>query len=313
METPRKRQRKHSPDHPATLTDYVYNYLADLKALGRRPATIAKRQGDLLVLLDYLVECKRQSVQEILPEDLDAYPGWLRQYDYKPQTVSGMVSGARGWFAWLMDRNILFENPARQLRVQNVERKLGLVLSEPDVRALLAQPDCRHPLGQRDRAIMEVLYATGMRLAECTALTLANVDLDQELLKVCGKGEKERLLPLGSMAASVLQVYMKKTRPRLNRRRRRHPALWLSRTGNPLGPQSIRLAVQRHARSAGLPKATDTHALRRTCATHLLRRGAHPIMVARLLGHSSLKTLSAYLRTAITDLKQTHAQTKPGQ
>jgi site-specific recombinase XerD len=313
METSRKQEQKHRQDHPDTLIDYVYDYLDHLRGLGRRPRTLAKRKGDLLTLLDFLVERGRRRIQEIRPADLDAYPGWLRQHDYKPQSVAGMITGARGWFAWFIERRILFENPARQLRAGSVERGLGLVLTETQVLQLLLEPDCHTASGQRDRAIIEVLYATGVRLGECTALRLADVDLDEEVIKVFGKNSKERLIPLGSTTAAVLRVYIKKTRPKLNRRRQQHRALWLSRVGAPLGPQSIRLAVQRHARAAGLPKATDTHALRRTCATHLLRRGAHPAMVAQILGHANLQTLSAYLRIAITDLKKAHARTGPGQ
>lgn len=313
MNTVRKDQRKHNPEHPATLTGYVDDYLSELHALGRSPATVVRRKDDMLALLDYLCKIGCNDLQALRPRDFDACPQWLVQQDYKPNTVSSICCGVRGFFRYLADRGVVFEDPTRRLRAPRIPQTLGLILTEKQVRRLLAEPDCSRPAGQRDRAILELLYATGMRLGECTALTVKDLDLDQGLVKVCGKGSKERLLPLGAAATAALQVYLNTTRPKLVADHPDPKALWISRVGEVLGEQSVRLAVQRHARSADLPRGTDTHALRRACATHLLRNGASPMMVARLLGHADLRTLSAYLKTSITDLQQAHARTGPGK
>jgi integrase/recombinase XerD len=190
-------------------------------------------------------------------------------------------------------------------------RPLLPVPTEDQVERLLAQPNVHTPLGVRDRALLETAYSTGCRVGELLGLRVRDVCLDTPVLRVLGKGPKERLVPVGKQALAWLSAYIHKARPFLV-----HPhspeALWLTRTGQPVTQPLVGEFLFRYCRGARVPRFS-IHALRRACATHMLRNGAHPIHIQQLLGHAGLGSLSQYLRVTITDLKYAHLKTKPGQ
>jgi integrase/recombinase XerD len=178
--------------------------------------------------------------------------------------------------------------------------------------ALLRQPDISTPLGVRDRAFIEVAYSTGARRAELTGLTIHDLNLDAGLLRLMGKGRKERMVPLGRQAVQWLHTYLSDIRPRLARGRLDEDWLWLGQEGKPIQAAGLRMMLRVHSIRAGL-KPVSVHALRRACVTHMLRNGAHPVQIQTLLGHADLTSLSQYLRLTIRDIRKMHAASKVGR
>lgn len=298
----------------ASLQAVLDRYLAGLADRNYSPASIGKRRDGLRKLLLFLEGSGVERIQDTTPVHLAGYRHALAQDDYSPHSVNSYLRGMRLFFTWLAERGELFENPAEDFRIGRLPVRLGTVLTEDQVRKLLNAPDPDTVTGIRDRAMLEMLYSTGMRCGELVTLNVFDADPDGRTVRVFGKGRKERLLPLGRHASDSLASYLRNARPELVPPDRPDvTALWFSRLKTPLSKQSVLLSVARHAGAAGIPGAVDTHTLRRTCATHLLRNGAHPVAVADLLGHANLRSLSHYLKTTITDLMKTHAGTNPGR
>lgn len=302
---------------PPSLSDSVLEFLNHLKAIDMSPATVTKRQYDLLCFQNHLCDEAIHTYQDVSLQVLQSFISRLRQYNYSDHSIESAATSIRCLFRWMEDQAILFENPAGQLKITyHSKKKLGLVLTHEQMARLLDQPNMTTTRGIRDRCILEILYGTGMRLGECEALSVFDLDLTGRTVKVHGKGRKERLLPLGKHAVKYLKLYLQHARAKLIKRSHASKdchSLWLSRTGAPLSRQTIQKTIKRHSQQADLPAGADTHTLRRSFATHMLQAGAHPIMVSQLLGHSDLKTLSHYLKISIADLTNTHSHTPPGK
>ncbi len=304
--------RGHSTN--AALTGPVDEFLADLRARKFSPQSITKRKDDLRKLLIYLEARGIGALADVDLKTLEAYRFALVDHGYGDSSIESALRAASLFFRFLEERGKLFENPAKRLKVPKAPVIMGTVLTEKEIRKLLAQPDVTRPQGLRDRAILEVLYSTGMRRGEAVALTVFDVHLDEATVKVTGKGRKQRLLPLGKHAVKYLRLYMKEARPRFCPKLCPAPdALWLDRRRQGLSTQGITHLISLYGKQAKLGKSVDAHAIRRTCATLLLRGGAHPVVVAQLLGHSGLRSLSHYLRTTITDLQKAHSISNPGK
>jgi integrase/recombinase XerD len=187
------------------------------------------------------------------------------------------------------------------------------VPTEAELARLLAQPDITQPVGIRDRALLEVAYGCGLRRGELVRLTIFDPDFQRGTLRVLGKGRKERIVPLGRQALHWLKRYLQHARPKLLGGRLNEEALWISGKHRPLGGMGMRQQLWEYSKRAQIKTLMCLHSLRRACATHMLRHGAHPVQIQMLLGHASLKHLSQYLEVTITDLRKTHRQSKPGK
>lgn len=298
----------------ATLTGPVDEFLADLRARKLSPQSVTKRTDDLRKLLIYLDARKIGTLADVDLKTLEAYRFALVEHGYSDSAIESALRAASLFFRFLEERGHLFENPARRLKIPKAPVIMGTVLTEKEIKQLLAQPDLSTPRGIRDRAILEVLYSTGMRRGEAVSLNIFDVHLDEATIKVIGKGRKQRLLPLGKHAVKYLRLYMKDARPTFTPKLCPAPdALWLDRYRRALSYQGITNLIGLYGRQSKLGKSVDIHTIRRTCATHMLRGGAHPVVVAQMLGHSGLRSLSHYLRTTITDLQKAHANAKPGR
>lgn len=296
----------------AALTQLVEAFLGTLKARRQSPATVKKRRDSLRKLLLFLQGKGIERFADVDARTLDAFRLCLVEHDYSPSEIESSLRSTQFLFRYLEDTNQLFDNPAERLKIQKPPLTLGTVLSEREVLRLMAVPDLTNPRGLRDRALLEVLYSTGLRRGEAVGLTLHDVDLDRATVKVHGKFSKQRLIPLGKHAVKYLRLYLQEARPRLLPKfMPPSDALWLDRCRKGMPAQSVCRVVKVCAEKAGV--VADTHTLRRTCATQLLRGGAHPAVVAQILGHSGLRSLSHYLRTTITDLQKAHALTNPGR
>jgi len=291
----------------------VGEFLATLRRRNYSDTTIEHYRGGLKDLLAFLAARGCARLQDVTAEDLDAYRLHLDGRPLKVRTIEHYLRSARLFFGHLAETQQLFMNPARDLALPRVPRDLQPVPTEPEIERLLAQPDVATAYGVRDRAILEVLYSTAMRLAELVGLSLFDPDLDRGTVRVLGKGRKERTVPLGSLAVEWLKPYLAEVRPKLQTVHRNQTALWLGKGGAPLGRVRVQQMLRDYAAAAGISTPISPHTIRRACATHMLARGAHPVQVQMLLGHASLRSLSQYLRVTVSDLKQAHRATNPGR
>ena len=287
------------------------DYLESLKVRNLSPATVVQANYMVGVLLRFLDE-RGKRLQDVDSGDLEAFRLMLVERSYKAMTVDRFMMVTRLFFRWLEESQRIFLNPARDIIVTGARRPILFVPSEEQVKALLAQPDVATPVGIRDRAFMETLYSTGARLQELMALAVSDVDLERGTLRLMGKGRRERVVPLGRQGVYWIQRYLVEARPKMLINTD-EPALWVAfQTKRKASGQALQMRMKGYCKAAGLPLMLP-HAIRRACATHMLRNGAHPVQIQMLLGHAGLSTLSQYLRVTITDLKKVHRGSKPGQ
>jgi site-specific recombinase XerD len=292
----------------------VAAFLAWLKARKYSPATVAIRHTALARLQRFMAAHGTARFQDVTVEVLGAFRHDLEASRMTSYSIEGYLSGVRQFFSYLEATGRLFANPAREICIRRAPPPLPRVVGVADIRRLLATPDVSTPLGLRDRAMLETLYATGMRRGELLGLALFDLDLDAGTVRVLGKGRKERVLPLGRHAVAWLRRYMREVRSKLlGPGKAPTDALWLNLRHQPCAAFTVESTVRKYARQAGIPGPVTAHTLRRSCATHMLANGAHPLMVSELLGHSTVGTLTHYLRVTIRDLRKTHAASKPGE
>lgn len=261
----------------------------------------------------YLAAAGIDDVQDVDAETLEAYRLHLVERGLASASLEVFMRSVRLWFNWLEETGQLFLNPCRSLVVPKPGRKLLPVPTEEDIRKLLAQPNVATPKGIRDRALIEVAYASGARREELVRMNIFDPDAKAQTVRIQGKGRKERVVPLGRHAVHWLKQYLDHARPKLLAGKIDQEALWLGNSGAPQGGQSMNLQVKTHAQAAGTSVPVTLHALRRACATHMLRHGAHPVQIQMLLGHATMRHLSQYLRLSITDIKRMHEKARPGR
>ena len=249
--------------------------------------------------------------QQVTTEHLEAYRRNLQKRGFSPAGEDVYVRAVKRLFVYLEERQQIFGNPFDGACPIRRGHKLMPVPSEAEMRALLAAPDLTTAQGLRTRVLLEVAYTTGARLEELARVRLGDIDLANGTVRLMGKGQKERVVPLGTSAVAWVRRYLAEGHGRPAPRD--GAALWLQTSGRPLGPQGISRAIQTCVTKAAITTPITPHAIRRACATHMLRHGAGPVQLQMLLGHASLKHLSAYLRVTFSELQATHAGSRLGQ
>jgi len=227
-----------------------------------------------------------------------------------PATLQRKVACLRSFYRHLRREGLLEDDPTVHLRAPRQSRKLPQVLSRDEVARLLEQPAGTEPPALRDRALLEVMYACGLRASEATGLEIGDVDLEEGILRARGKGSKERLVPIGSSAGRALAVYVQRGRPQLVGDRL-EPRLFLNHRGAGLTRQGLYKIVQRHARSAGLASKMSPHTLRHTFATHLLAGGCDLRSLQEMLGHADIATTQLYTHLSADRLKDVYFDAHP--
>lgn len=248
----------------------------------------------------------RQAGREAILDHL----GWRLQQGYQARSTARLLSALRTFYRYLLRERLIDEDPTLQVELPQLGKPLPKSLSEAEVEALLAAPDIAEPLGLRDRAMLEVLYACGLRVSELVALSLEQINLRQGVLRVLGKGSKERLVPLGEEALIWLQRYQAEARGLLLAGRP-SSVLFPSQRGEQMTRQTFWHRIKLHARHAGILKPLSPHTLRHAFATHLLNHGADLRVVQLLLGHSDLSTTQIYTHVAKARLQALHAAHHP--
>ncbi len=229
----------------------------------------------------------------------------------KATSVARRLSTLRRFYRMQIERATIREDPTTRVRAPKKPRQLPKLLSEKQVEALLAAPAIESTLGLRDRAMLETLYATGLRVSELVGLRLTQVSLDMGVVRVTGKGSKERLVPLGDEAVEWLQRYLRDARPTLAGDGT-NQCMFLTARRTPMTRQAFWALIKRYARKSGIaPAALSPHVLRHAFATHLLNHGADLRVVQLLLGHADITTTTIYTHVARERLKQLHAEHHP--
>ncbi|MBK1673856.1 site-specific tyrosine recombinase XerD [Ectothiorhodospira shaposhnikovii] len=244
--------------------------------------------------------------------------GWLLAYlaqrleaGAKPRSMARLLSTLRRFYGFLLQAGQVRDDPTARIDAPKLGRPLPDTLTEAEVEALLAAPDVEDTNGLRDRAMLEVLYATGLRVSELVGLRLGQVSRRHGVVRTQGKGGKERLVPLGEEAMDWLERYLAEGRPALMQGHGQSESLFVTRRGEGMTRQAFWYLIKRHAQSAGIHKHLSPHTLRHAFATHLLNHGADLRVVQMLLGHSSLSTTQIYTHVATERLKDLHATHHP--
>ncbi|MFW6342009.1 MAG: site-specific tyrosine recombinase XerD [Halothiobacillaceae bacterium] len=238
------------------------------------------------------------------------YLGELMASGLKARTVARKRASLRRFFGWLVRQGLRGDDPSADIEAPGTGRPLPKSLSESDIDRLLGVPDTGTPLGLRDRTMLEVLYASGLRVSELVDLDLGQIDLTQGLIRTVGKGRKERLVPLGEEAVGWCHRYLAEGRPQLMAGRT-CPRLFVTRRGTGMSRQACWYLIKRHALEAGLGTLPSPHTLRHAFATHLLNHGADLRALQMLLGHANLSTTQIYTHVATARLKALHAEHHP--
>ncbi len=289
------------------------------------PHTLRNYRSDLAQFFAFVIDeyyappagAPRPDVDAVPLRELDrwkvrAFLGHLSGGGASDRTIARKLACLRTYFAFCCREGALARNPAADIGTPKLSRTLPDFLSEAEVTALLEAPDARAPLGCRDRAVLEVLYSSGMRAAECAGLTVAGVDLLAGSARVLGKGRKERLAMLGRHATAAVGVYLPVRAGLLaDAGVAEHGRLFVSKSGRPLVTRDLRRLVKRYVRAAGISRDVHPHTLRHTFATHMLDRGADIRYVQELLGHASLSTTQIYTHVTMERLKAVYAAAHP--
>ena len=271
--------------------------------------TLAAYRLDLIQLASYLAT-EGTSLESAERARILDYLGVRMGQGLKARSAARLLSSVRRFYRYLVREGVVQADPSRDIEMPRLGRKLPNTLSERQVEALLAAPDTDAPLGRRDRAMLELMYATGLRVSELVGLKLHQLNLRHGVVQVVGKGGRERLVPLGEEAQAQLQAYLDADRARILRERVSE-FVFLSRRGASMTRQNFWYIIKRYALQAGIPSTLSPHGLRHAFATHLLNHGADLRVVQLLLGHSDLSTTQIYTHVARVRLKQLHAQHHP--
>jgi len=271
--------------------------------------TLSAYRNDLSGLACWLLKQGRTLVTA-QRQDLLAYLSERVNDGAKPRTTARLLSSMRRFYRYLIREGLLHEDPSVRIDTPRIGRPLPDTLSESEVEALLDAPDEHDTLGLRDRAMLELLYACGLRVSELVGMTTDQASLTQGVVRLVGKGSKERLVPMGEEAVDWLQYYLDESRPDLAAGSSAKQ-LFITRRGKGMTRQAFWYRIRHYAVKSGINKPLSPHTLRHAFATHLLNHGADLRVVQMLLGHSDLSTTQIYTHVARERLKELHAQHHP--
>jgi integrase/recombinase XerD len=293
---------------PSFRVEPFLDYLSFERGLSDR--TLAAYRQDLEKLFRFLEEVGHEGPEAVEPQDLREFVYRLKDSGLAPSSIRRALSSLRSYFAFLLDEGVVDSDPSERLESPRMWRRLPGALSVEEVQALLEAPDQGHPHFWRDRAILEVLYATGMRVSELVDLKVGDLDLDQGVCSVFGKGSKERLVPMGAPARMTLERYLREVRPRLDTGKG-GGRVFLNHRGRPLSRMAVWNLVKANAERAGIRGRVSPHTLRHSFATHLLEGGADLAAVQELLGHADISTTQVYTHVDREYLREVHRTFHP--
>lgn len=276
--------------------------------------TIKAYREDLFGLLEWFeaTESRVPKVDQLSPLQLRAYQAALTEAGYARTTISRKLASLRSFYKFAMREGFASTNPAKPLRNPRRQRKLPHVLSNDEVGRLLVAPPAADPAGLRDRAMLETMYSAGLRVSELVGMQDGDIDRDEQIVRVRGKGRKERISPMGSFALRAIEEYacVRTREPQVEMLGRNAP-VFVNRFGRILTTRSVGRMLEKYIGVAQLDTRTSPHTLRHSFATHLLDRGADIRSVQELLGHKSLSTTQIYTHVSAAGLREIYEQAHP--
>ena len=291
------------------LEDYI-TILRVEKNLSSNSIEAYKR--DLTRYIDFLEEEKDiNNLEEISPKHIRGFIRVLNDAHLAPASITRSFSSIRSYHSFLSGENLVQQNPSQLLDAPKPSRKLPVVLAVEEVNKILGVIDTAKPLGRRDLAILEVLYSAGVRVSELCDLRMIDLVLDSDMIRVTGKGKKERFAPIGPRAQECINNYLKFDRPTLSKKDKNLGKIFLSRNGRPLTRMTVNIILKKWAQVSGLKKKVSPHTFRHSFATHLLEGGADLRVVQEMLGHVDISTTQIYYDMDREHLKEVHRSFHP--
>lgn len=313
-----------------SLLEWQDDFLAEVGvSKTQSPSTQDAYANDLSQFLAFLANREGHGGRDLAPADLSsdgvrAFIQLLAKRNYKASSIARKTSCIRSFVRFLARRGAIASNPVKEVPPRRVRMMLPKVLSQADMERLLESPNMSTPSGKRDRALLEVLYGSGLRVSELCRLDVGDVDYSLGFVQVTGKGSKQRIVPVGSVALQILGEYLESGRPALERApgaqggKDRSPAmsvrrpLFLNRWGKRLGARSVRRILEKHLVMAGIdPSLASPHTLRHSFATHLLSGGADLRSIQDMLGHASVRTTQIYTHVLPDHLREVYRKSHP--
>lgn len=291
------------------LIEEFLNYLAVERGLSQN--TISSYRRDLFKFAKYLKSQKLDSPNKIQRKDITAFMLNEKDHNLGANSISRGLVAIKVFYKFLTRENLAKENPAFLVESPKLWKKLPDVLNIEEVGRLISTASSRDNAGIRDKAILELLYATGMRVSEVSTLRMDGVNFDLGFVRCFGKGSKERLVPMGKKAQAALHAYLEKVRPTLIRKDKPDSALFLTRLGRRISRVTLWKIIKKYARAAGIKKKITPHTMRHSFATHMLERGADLRVVQELLGHANIATTQIYTHIDSSKLKSIHHKFHP--
>jgi integrase/recombinase XerD len=288
----------------------IDTYLSYLRDVRRMSANTIENYARDLVQLGGFAERAGKDVTALDRRDLEAFVRELMTSGLSPRSVARTVACIRGFYKFVAVEQKLAENPADDLRSPRAWAALPKSIGLDEIDRLLAQPDVKTPLGLRDKALIELLYATGLRVTELLTLRAGDLRLEEGYLTCIGKGDKQRMVPMGQAAADWVAQYLRTARPHLVRRRS-SPWLFVNSQGGPLSRVGFWKVLKQYGKAAGISHDLSPHTLRHSFATHLLERGADLRMIQVMLGHADLSTTQIYTHVLDARLRAVYEKFHP--
>jgi len=290
------------------MNQHISEYADFLKIEKRQsPNTVAAYRRDVIRFATYL---SNKRLDNVRASDVRAFLIILRQEGLASSTVARCLSSIKSFYGYLFAENLIPENPTETIDSPSTWRKLPNVMSTEEVDALITAPDSKTLVGLRDLAMLELLYATGLRVSELVSLKMSAVDLKVGYLRSLGKGSKERVVPFGDVAKVAIENYISNARLLLSKKRR-SAALFLTRRGTAMTRQGFWKILKKYTTKAKIVGAVSPHTLRHAFATHLLERGADLRSVQQMLGHSDISTTQIYTHVLKERMREVHDRFHP--
>jgi|YelNatPaOPRAMG01_1025707.scaffolds.fasta_scaffold00119_47 integrase/recombinase XerD len=290
------------------LIEIFLNYLSVERGLS--PNTISSYREDLTFYQKYLEEKGIDSLLKAKREDISDFMLKQKERNLSASSISRRLSALKMFYRFLLREKIISADPTQDMQSPKLWKKIPATLSVEEIERLIAQPNVKTKIGIRDKAILDTLYATGMRVSELINLKLEQLNLDMGFLRCIGKGNKERIIPLGKYATHAIDRYLKEARS-FFLGKKRCDILFLSRLGSKISRQMLWKIIKKYARMAGIKKPVRPHIIRHSFATHLLERGADLRSVQEMLGHTDISTTQVYTHVNRDRLKMIHKTFHP--
>lgn len=294
------------------MEQFLKEYLVHLKLEKNLSSnTVSSYKNDITSFITYLKDKNVDDPSEIKSDHISAFFKLIKEFGLSGTSSARYFSSLKGFFLFLIKNKYILKNPIEKISSPKLSKKLPSVLDVSEVEKILSQPDISDKLGLRDKAILELFYACGTRVSELINLKVNDLFLSDEIIRVLGKGNKERLIPIGSSAINWINEYLKLSRPLLMKKSRSENYLFLNSRSSKLSRMGIWKIIDRYVKEAGIEKEVHPHTFRHSFATHLLEGGADLRAVQEMLGHADISTTQIYTHIDRDYIKQVHKQFHP--